>query len=55
MIARHQGEFPVRLMCRVLEVSVAGFYASRQRPESWRAVIDDVSLTHIRIAIVGVS
>ena len=42
MIARHQGEFPVRLMCRVLEVSVAGFYAYRRRPESWCAVMDDV-------------
>ena len=50
MIARHQGEFPVRLMCRVLEVSVAGFYAYRKRPESWRAVIDDVLMAHIRVA-----
>ena len=50
MIARHQGEFSVRLMCRVLEVSVAGFYAYRKRPESWRAVIDDVLMAHIRIA-----
>lgn len=37
-------------MCRVLEVSVAGFYAYRQRPESWRAVIDDLLMAHIRIA-----
>lgn len=50
VIARHQGEFPVRLMCRVLEVSVAGFYAYRRRPESWRAVIDDLLMAHIRIA-----
>jgi putative transposase len=50
VIARHQGEFPVRLMCRVLEVSVAGFYAYRQRPESWRAVFDDLLMAHIRIA-----
>ena len=50
MIARHQGEFSVRLMCRVLEVSVAGFYAYRKRPESWRAMIDDVLMAHIRIA-----
>lgn len=53
MIARHRGEFPVRLMCRVLEVSVAGFYAYRQRPESWRAVIDDLLMAHIRIAFAA--
>ena len=50
VIARHRDEFPVRLMCRVLEVSVAGFYAYRQRPESWRAMIDDVLMAHVRIA-----
>ena len=50
MIARHQGEFPVRLMCRVLEVSVAGFYAYRRRPESWRAVMDDVLMAQVRVA-----
>ena len=52
MITRHQGEFPVRLLCRVLEVSVAGFYADLKRPECWRAVIDDVLMAHIRIAFV---
>lgn len=50
VIARHRGEFAVRLMCRVLEVSVAGFYAYLKRPPSWRAVIDDVLMAHIRIA-----
>lgn len=50
MIARHRGEFPVRLMCRVLEVSVAGFYAYLKRPASWRAVIDELLMAHIRIA-----
>ena len=50
VIDRHRDEFPVRLMCRVLEVSVAGFYAYLQRPASWRAVIDDLLLAHIRIA-----
>jgi transposase InsO family protein len=37
-------------MCRVLEVSVAGFYAYLKRPMSWRAVIDEVLMAHIRIA-----
>ncbi len=50
MIARHRDEFAVRLMCRVLEVSVAGFYAYCRRPESWRAVMDDVLMAHVRVA-----
>jgi transposase InsO family protein len=37
-------------MCRVLEVSVAGFYAYLKRPPSWRALIDEVLMAHIRIA-----
>jgi transposase InsO family protein len=37
-------------MCRVLAVSVSGYYAYRQRPESWRTVIDDVLMAHVRIA-----
>jgi transposase InsO family protein len=50
VIARHRDEFPVRLMCRVLEVSVAGFYAYLKRPLSWRAVIDELLMAHVRIA-----
>jgi putative transposase len=37
-------------MCRVLEVSVAGFYAYLKRPASWRAVIDELLMAHIRLA-----
>jgi transposase InsO family protein len=37
-------------MCRVLQVSVSGYYAYRRRPESWRTVIDDVLMAHVRIA-----
>jgi len=50
VIARHRDEFPVRLMCRVLAVSVAGFYAYLKRPASWRAVIDELLMVHLRIA-----
>lgn len=39
-IARHRGEYSVRLMCRVLAVSPAGFYAARQRPPSARTRAD---------------
>jgi transposase InsO family protein len=37
-------------MCRVLDVSVAGFYAYLERPPSWRALIDELLMAHIRIA-----
>jgi len=36
-IARHQGEGNVRLMCRVLGVSPAGFYAAEQQRQGHRA------------------
>jgi putative transposase len=50
VIARHRGEFKVRLMCRVLEVSTSGYYASRKRPPSWHALIDEVLMARVRIA-----
>lgn len=37
-------------MCRVLDVSVSGFYAYLARPLSWRRVIDEVLMAHVRIA-----
>jgi putative transposase len=49
-IARHRGEFPVRLMCRVLEVSPAGFYASLTRSASARAQADQRLRLEIRTA-----
>jgi putative transposase len=50
VIARHRDEFKLRLMCRVLEVSPSGYYASRKRPASWHALIDEVLMAHVRIA-----
>ena len=49
VITRHRGEFEVRLMCRVLEVSPSGYYASLKRPLSWHALVDDVLMAHVRI------
>jgi putative transposase len=50
VITRHRDEFPVRLMCRVLEVTPSGYYAARTRPPSWHAIIDDVLLAHVHLA-----
>jgi putative transposase len=47
-IARHRAEYPVRLMCRVLHVSPAGFYAAQRRAPSQRAQTDAVLRGHVR-------
>jgi len=47
-IARHLGEFPLRLMCRVLGVSRSGFYAWKDRPRSLRARANDRLTLEIR-------
>ena len=49
LIARHLGEYPLRLMCRVLEVSPAGYYASRTRSPSARAIADERLLVNVRV------
>lgn len=36
-IDHHRGEYPIALMCRVLQVSRAGYYAWRRRPPSRRS------------------
>jgi putative transposase len=48
VITRHRGEFQVRLMCRVLAVSVSGYYASLQRPSSWHQLIDELLMARVR-------
>lgn len=47
-IARYLRDYPVRLMCRVLEVSRAGFYAWRTRGPSARAQADEQLKVRVR-------
>jgi len=52
-IEQHTRTWPVRLMCRVLEVSPSGYYGWRSRPESARSasnrqLLDDVRRIHAR-------
>jgi putative transposase len=49
-IARHRGEFPVRLMCNCLRVSPAGFYAAQHRLPSKRAQANQRLRLEIRAA-----
>ncbi len=47
-IEDHRDTYPVRLMCAVLEVSPAGYYAWRERPESTRTATNAALLADIR-------
>lgn len=49
-IQAHRKEFPLALMCRVLGVSRAGFYAQRKRGPSARAKRDEELRAQIRTA-----
>jgi putative transposase len=53
VIARHRAEYPVRLMCRVLHVAPAGFYAAQRRAPSRRARADAVLRVHVRAHHAG--
>ena len=47
-IARRRNQYPVGLMCELLEVSRSGYYAWRSRPESQRAHDDRTLLASIK-------
>jgi putative transposase len=48
-ITRHRDEYPVRLMCRVLDVAPSGYYRSRQgSPSCARQIADEGLLLNIR-------
>ena len=48
-IREHDRRYPIRLMCRTLAVSPAGYYAWARRPESRRSVQNRALLSAIRV------
>ena len=48
-IQEHDRRYPIRLMCRALTVSAAGYYAWRTRPESTRSADTRTLLSAIRV------
>ena len=49
-IAAHWAQFPVTLMCRVLDISCSGFYAAQGRVPSARTQADEPLRVQIRTA-----
>jgi putative transposase len=49
----HRQAFPIRLMCRVLEVSTSGYYAWRKRPPSQREMANQQLLKAIEAAFAA--
>jgi putative transposase len=47
-IEGRRADYPVRVMCRLLEVSPAGYYAWRSRPESSRSIANRELLANIK-------
>ena len=48
-IHEHDRRYPVRLMCRALAVSPAGYYAWNTRPESVRTAANRALVATIRV------
>jgi transposase InsO family protein len=49
VIREHDRRYPIRLMCRALAVSAAGYYAWRSRHESARSIQTGTLLSAIRV------
>jgi transposase InsO family protein len=49
-MARHQTEYAVRLMARILGVSPSGFYTWCRRPPCQRSIADEMLIARVRIA-----
>jgi putative transposase len=52
-VSAHQAEFPIRVMARVLRVSVSGYCAWRRPPASAPAQADAALLRRIRTIHAG--
>lgn len=50
LIETERKSFPVRALCRVLNVTAGGFYAWLKRPESTRVTQDRALRVHVRAA-----
>jgi len=48
-IQQHQGDYPIRVMCRVLRVAVSGYYRWCQQPQSQRAQQNQQLVSEIQI------
>jgi putative transposase len=48
-IRANSRRYPIRLMCRALVVSPAGYYAWRDRPESVRGAVNRALVAEIRL------
>jgi putative transposase len=49
-VSKYIGQFPVRSLCRVMDVSSSGYYAWRVRPSSARSVQEKELMLHITTA-----
>ena len=53
VITRHRAAYPVRLMCRVLDVAPAGYYAWRKRSPTLHAIVDEALMARVRVVFAA--